>query len=209
MGSRSVTVMAENEPIEREHTIIIDAGHGGVDGGATSVSGVLESKINLEIALRLEDMLHLLGYDTYMIRTTDISIYTEGTTIAAKKVSDLKNRVKIVNERENSVLVSIHQNTYSNGRYSGAQVFYSDESAKAMASHMQAAFKTALNPGNSRTCRLAKGVFLMEHIERPGLLIECGFLSNPEEDARLQSGQYQIQICGVIGASLSQMLSNT
>lgn len=95
-GSRAVTTMAESAPIDDRICIIIDAGHGGVDGGATSCTGVLESKINLEIALRLNDLLHLLGHDTKMVRKSDISVYTEGETIAAKKVSDLKQRVLII-----------------------------------------------------------------------------------------------------------------
>ena len=97
-GSEAVTVLAQKIPLERKHTIIIDAGHGGLDGGATSCCGNLESAFNLEIALKLNDLLHLLGYDTVMIRTADRSVYTQGETIAAKKVSDLKERVRIVNE---------------------------------------------------------------------------------------------------------------
>ncbi len=208
-GSRAVTVLAENAPIERSHMIIIDAGHGGVDGGATSCSGVLESQINLEIALRLDDLMHLLGFETKMIRTTDISVYTEGTTIGTKKVSDLKNRVKIVNETEGGILISIHQNTFSLGKYSGAQVFYSGPVAQPMAKALQSAFTSTLNPGSNRTCRQAKGVYLMQRIQRPGLLVECGFISNPEEDAKLRTEAYQQKICCVIGATLSQMLSNT
>ena len=108
-GSKAITIMAENIPLPREHVIVIDAGHGGEDGGATSCSGVLESDINLAIALRLNDLCHLLGYETRMIRTTDISVYTEGTTLAAKKASDLRQRVRIINDTPNAILVSIHQ----------------------------------------------------------------------------------------------------
>ena len=99
-GSRTVTVMAETRPIGRDHSIIIDAGHGGIDGGATSCTGKLESSFNLEIALRLNDLMHLLGHDTVMVRTEDTSVYTKGETIAQKKVSDLKERVRIVNVAE-------------------------------------------------------------------------------------------------------------
>ena len=108
-GCRTVSVMVEAAPLKRGNCIIIDAGHGGEDGGATSCRGVLESTYNLEISLRLNDLLHLLGYDTRMIRTTDTSIYTKGETIAQKKISDLKERVRIVNETENALLLSIHQ----------------------------------------------------------------------------------------------------
>ncbi len=206
--SRSVTVIAENEPIARKPVIIIDAGHGGVDGGATSCTGVLESQINLEIALRLDDLLHLLGFETKMIRTTDVSVYTEGTTIAAQKVSDLKKRVKTVNETEHAILISIHQNTFPQEKYSGAQVFYND-SARLIADRLQTSFVKTVNPGSNRSCKASDGIYLMEHIEKPGLLIECGFLSNPEEEAKLRAGAYQQKICCVIAATISQMLSNT
>ena len=138
LGSEAVTAFHQNRPIDREVCVIIDAGHGGEDGGASSCTGVLESQINLEISIRLNDLLRLLGYQTRMIRTTDTAIYSEGETLSAKKVSDLKNRVAIVNETDNALLVSIHQNTFPDGRYSGAQVFYSkDADSKLLADHLQ------------------------------------------------------------------------
>ena len=112
-GSKAVTAINQNTPPARIHCIVIDPGHGGIDGGATSCTGVLESNLNLEIALRLEDMMHFLGYETVMLRKEDISIYTEGNTIAAQKISDLKERVRIVNETEGAMLISIHQNHFS------------------------------------------------------------------------------------------------
>lgn len=203
-GSSAVTVIAEQMPIEREHCFIIDAGHGGVDGGATSCTGKLESSFNLEIALRLNDLMQFLGYDTKMIRTTDISVYTKGETIAQKKVSDLKERVRICNETDGAVLLSIHQNTFSDSQYSGAQVFYgSAEGSELLAKSAQKAFVEALNPGSRRQAKRADGVYLMEHIECPGILIECGFLSNPEEEAKLRSEAYQKQLCCVIAAVAS------
>lgn len=209
-GSRAVTVIAENSPIERERCIIIDAGHGGEDGGATSCSGKLESAFNLEISLRLNDLFHLLGYDTAMIRTTDISVYTKGETIAQKKVSDLKERVRIVNETENALLLSIHQNNFSDSRYSGAQVFYAGtEGSEELARQLQAAFVSTLNQGSNRKSKRSDGIYLMEHINRPGVLIECGFLSNPGEEAKLRSGEYQKKLCCVVAATVSQYLSNT
>ena len=119
-GCRTVSVMVEAAPLKRGNCIIIDAGHGGEDGGATSCRGVLESTYNLEISLRLNDLLHLLGYDTRMTRTTDTSIYTKGETIAQKKISDLKERVRIVNKTENALLLSIHQNNFTDSRYTEA-----------------------------------------------------------------------------------------
>ncbi len=209
-GSRVVTVISEGSPVKRQHCIIIDAGHGGEDGGATSCTGRLESGFNLDIALRLRDLLHLLGFETKMIRTTDTAVYTQGSSIAQKKVSDLKERVRIVNETENALLLSIHQNNFSDGRYSGAQVFYgaageSEELAKAL----QSAFVATINPGSHRGIKKASGVYLLEHIQRTGILIECGFLSNAEEEARLRDPTYQKEICCVIAATVSDFLSES
>lgn len=206
-GSQAVTTLGESAPVAREHTIIIDAGHGGIDGGATSCTGILESTINLQIALRLDDLMHFLGYQTCMIRTTDTSIYTQGNTIAAQKVSDLKERVRIVNETEDAILISIHQNTFSDSRYGGAQVFYpKTDGSKELASAMQGALITIANPDSKRVCKKADGVYLMEHIEQTGILIECGFLSNPEEEALLRSDDYQKKLCGIIAATVGSFL---
>ena len=200
-GSRTVTVMSESAPLTQRHCMIIDAGHGGVDGGATSCTGVLESQINLEIALRLDDLCHLLGMDTRMIRTTDISVYTEGETISQKKVSDLKHRVKIINETPNATVISIHQNYFSDGRYSGAQVFYpKDDASRQLAEAIQQGFSVT---GSKRNAKPSQGVYLMEHINCRGVLVECGFLSNPQEEARLRSAAYQKLICCVIASTLS------
>lgn len=208
-GSSTVTVIAEHEPIRRQNIIVIDAGHGGEDGGATSCTGVLESQLNLEIALRLDALMHLLGYETKMIRTTDVSVYTEGKTIAAKKASDLRNRVKTVNGTENGLLVSIHQNIFPDSQYSGAQVFYNKvDGSKELAQKLQSALVSALNPGSNRKIKPSDGVYLMEHIQRPGVLVECGFLSNPQEEGKLRTGEYQKKICCVIAATLSQYFTS-
>lgn len=207
LGNDAVTVMSENTRLKTQRCIIIDAGHGGVDGGATSCSGVLESQINLQIALRLDDLLHLLGYRTEMIRTEDISVYTQGETIAAKKISDLKERVRIVNSKEEGILVSIHQNYFSDSRYSGAQVFYpKTEGSQELAKDLQHSMVSSLNPGSNRQAKPVSGVYLMEHIQNTGILIECGFISNPEEDANLRSAQYQKKLCCVIAASIGKFL---
>lgn len=207
-GSLATSAISEWIPLERDVTIIIDPGHGGEDGGATSCSGILESKYNLEISLRLNDLFHLLGFRTQMIRTTDRSVYTSGETIAAKKVSDLRQRVKIVNETEDALLISIHQNTFSDSRYSGAQVFYGPEGeGQRLASELQDAFCSSINPGSNRKSKKADGIYLMQHINCTGVLIECGFLSNPEEEAKLRSDDYQKKICCVIASSVGTFLT--
>ena len=206
-GSRTVTVMARREPVERENTIVIDAGHGGEDGGAVSCTGVMEKQINLEIALELNDLFHLMGHKTRMIRTDDRSVYTTGDTIARRKVSDLKERVRMVEETEDAILVSIHQNLFPDARYSGAQVFYSQAGdGQGLAEVLQSAFRQTINPGSNRELKKATNVYLMEHISCTGILVECGFLSNPEEEALLRTKEYQQKICIVIASTLANHL---
>ena len=206
--SLATTTVAQMIPMERNHTIVIDAGHGGVDGGATSCTGILESKFNLEIALKLNDLMHLLGYQTRMIRTEDISVYTAGETIAAKKVSDLRQRVRMVNETENAVLLSIHQNTFSDGKYSGAQVFYGPKGeSRELAELLQTEFRRTVNPDSQRQIKKADRVYLMQHIDGTGVLVECGFLSNPEEDSLLKTPEYQQKICCILATVTGRFLT--
>lgn len=207
-ADRAVTTIAENRPLDRHFTIVIDAGHGGIDGGATSCTGVLESQINLQMALRLEDVLHLLGYQTKMIRRSDESIYTEGNTIAAQKASDLRQRVRIVNSTEKAILISIHQNIFADSQYHGPQVFYAPtDGSRELANILQDQLVEALNPGSNRRSRVSSGVYLMQHIERTGVLIECGFLSNPKEEALLRDAGYQKKLCCVIVSGLSMYIN--
>jgi len=209
MGSRTITTLSENKPIVREHCIVIDPGHGGEDGGAVSYSGLPESTYNLSIAIRINDLLNLLGYQTKMIRTSDVSVYTRGETLSQKKASDLIERVRIINETEDALMISIHQNHYPDAKYSGAQVFYAKtEGSEAFAKHLQAAFIATLNPGSHRQAKKSSGIYLMEHIRCPGVLIECGFLSNPEEDSNLKKSDYQKKLSAVITTAIGQYLSN-
>lgn len=209
LGSEVTSTLAELRPVERAHIIVIDAGHGGEDGGATAISGKLESAYNLEIALGLRDLLHLLGFDTKMIRTQDEAVYTEGDTLAEKKISDLKKRVQMVNHADNAILISIHQNFFSDGRYSGAQVFYGPKGeSQALAKVLQSAFCHTLNPGSKRETKKADGIYLMQHIDCTGVLIECGFLSNLQEEALLRTKVYQQKLNCVIAGTLSEFLTD-
>ena len=206
---KSVTVITEKQPINSRKCVIIDAGHGGVDGGATSCTGVPESKLNLEVALRTNDLLHLLGIHTKMIRTEDISIYNSGNTIAAKKMSDLKERVNIINSTENSILLSIHMNYFSDAKYRGPQVFYSTvPKSKDLANTMQKMLNS-IDSKNTRNIKKASGVYLMEHITKPGILIECGFLSNSDEERLLSDSEYQKLLSCVISTTAATFLFNT
>lgn len=209
-GSKVISVISENTSVEIRRTVVIDAGHGGVDGGATSCTGVLESQINLEIAQKLNDLFNLLGINTVMIRNTDCSVYTEGKTISQKKISDLKERVRIVNSYENCVLISIHQNLFAEEKYSGAQVFYAHtpESQK-LAKSIQSSFIKTINPNSHRQEKQADSIYLMQHIQCPGVLVECGFISNPQEERLLRDKSYQQKICSVIACSVSNFICNT
>lgn len=201
-GSRTATVLAQTTPVAREHCLVVDPGHGGEDGGAVSITGRRECDYNLEISLRLSDLIHLLGYETRMTRETDTAIYREGQTIAQKKVSDLKQRVRIVEDTPGAVLLSIHQNTFSDSRYSGAQVFYAKTTgSQELAEKLQSAMVAALNPESNRKAKPSDGVYLMERIRCPGVLIECGFLSNREEAEKLENPEYQKRICCAIAAT--------
>lgn len=209
LGNKTVETISEMMPMERLHRIVIDAGHGGVDGGAVSCSGKNESSFNLQIALRLNDLMHLMGYDTVMIRSTDTSVYTSGQTIAQKKVSDLKQRVTIVNRTQNAVLVSIHQNTFPESQYSGAQVFYSKSSgSEELAKLLQEELVACLNPGSSRKAKQGSGIYLLDKTTTPGVLVECGFLSNPQEEQALRTPEYQKKICCVISAAVARFLAS-
>ena len=209
-GSRVITALSENAPANIKYTVVVDAGHGGVDGGATSCTGVLESQFNLEIATKLNDLLNLLGINTIMIRNTDCSVYTEGETIAQKKISDLKERVRIVNNTENCLLVSIHQNHFSDERYSGAQVFYAPtERSQTLAKYMQKTFVETINQNSNRLEKPADSIYLMQHIRSTGVLVECGFLSNPQEEYALRTKEYQQKVCSVIACSVSNFLYST
>ena len=206
-GSQAYTAFSETAITDNRRTVIIDAGHGGVDGGATSCSGIPESQINLEIALRLNDILQLLGMKTTMIRTTDCSVYTEGESIAAKKVSDLKNRVSTVNSNDNPLLISIHQNYSPDGQYHGAQVFYNVKEGSAdFAKNLQTLFVNTLNPGSNRKAKKASGIYLMEKVNCTAVLVECGFISNLQEEQLLRDAVYQKKLCCVVAAGCSTYL---
>lgn len=207
IGSETVTTVHQLMPVERSNCIVIDAGHGGIDGGATSCTGVLESHINLEIALRMENLLHLLGYDTVMIRRADESVYTQGSTIAAQKASDLRERVRICNETSGAILISIHQNTFPDSRFHGPQVFYAGNgSSQALAQAVQARLCQVLDPDSNRKAKKGSGIYLLEHITCPGILIECGFLTNIKEEEKLRDSTHQKKLCSVILSALSDYL---
>ena len=196
-----------NQPI-----VIIDAGHGGFDGGAVSDDGTVEKDINLSIALYLQEYLAIFNIKTIMIRETDCSVEDNGlNTIRQKKTSDLHYRIKIMEETDNAIFVSIHQNKFPDGKYSGTQVFYSpktkDES-QVLAQIIQDYIVNTLQKDNKRQIKeCGTSVFLMYNAVKPAVLVECGFLSNYEETQRLKSSEYQKKIAFCIAMGIQNYLS--
>ena len=176
-------------------TVVIDPGHGGEDGGAVSPGGVQESHINLAVSKQLHDLLRFAGVPTVMTREEDVTICDEGLgTIRARKTSDIRNRVAIVNGTENAVLLSIHQNSLPSSTVThGAQVFWNQqEGAKELAEAIQTSLNGAINVGNEKhTKQIPPTVYLMKHVTVPAVLVECGFLTNQEETRRLQDETHQ------------------
>lgn len=187
-------------------TVVIDPGHGGIDGGATGIGGVVEKDINLQISLKLRDILKMNGYLVVMTRDTDRSIHSSGKNLSQQKKSDMQNRMKIIEDTPNSIAVSIHQNLYEESKYSGAQMFYGrvNEDSKALAQAIQKRFVTNLQKDNKREIKEAeKNLYLMYYADTPIVLVECGFLSNPVESALLSDDTYQNKVaftifCGIM-----------
>lgn len=184
---------------------IIDAGHGGEDGGAISVTGTSESQINLAIALKLEQLFALYGHCPILVRREDISIYDPGSeSLHEKKVSDIQNRVSLVESTPNAILISIHQNSYPDSQYDGFQVFYAPTAnSQELAEVVQTSLKSNLNPENSREVKqIYDTVYLLNHISCPAILVECGFLTNPVEAEKLETDSYQMQLAASILAGV-------
>ena len=194
----------EPSVVQRTGPLVLDAGHGGEDGGAVSLTGVPESQINLAIVLKLRDVLGLYGVDPILLRETDVSLHDgDAGTLREKKRSDLKNRVAAVEEVEGGILLSVHQNTYPSSRYHGTHVFYAPtEGSQALAERFQNSIKAALQPDNQRAVKqIPDTVYIMNHVTCPAVLIECGFLTNPEEEALLRDEDYQRKLSAVIAAA--------
>lgn len=174
--------------------IILDAGHGTPDEGAESSSGTTEASLNLEITLKIQKLLESSGATVILTRSDDNSIYEiDAKTIAQKKVSDIKNRVKIGNSSSADVFVSIHLNKISDSNYSGWQTFYQNgsENSEKLANSIQASLNTTISKENMRVPHILTSVYIMKHVEIPITIVECGFLSNPEEEKKLQTDEYQ------------------
>jgi len=181
--------------LEYDKTVIIDPGHGGPDGGAVGVDGAVEKGINLAIALKLRNFFVTSGYRVIMTREDDHTICNKNChTLRSMKSSDLHNRLKIVNAHTKALFISIHQNIYDNPIYSGAQVFYSqnNKDSRELAELLQLDISDMLQPQNERETKPAEdNLYILYNAKSPAVMVECGFLSNPEECKMLQDDDYQ------------------
>ena len=187
---------------ETRPTTVRDAGHGGEDGGAGGVNGVEEKALNLAIALHVQEELQHAGYPVVMVRDTDTAVGdTTLATIAERKRSDIQYRAQLVNETENCILVSIHQNFFEQSQYSGAQMFYSPNNTRsaALAEAIRQSVVEQLQPENTRENKQAEsGIYLLNHVDVPAVIVECGFISNPEEAELLCDSAYQQKLAAAI-----------
>lgn len=190
----------------RVQTVVIDPGHGGQDGGAVAGDGTEESRINLAISLQLEQLLRFAGVRTELTRREDVMVCDPGLeTMRQRKVSDLHNRASFVNGIPNAVLLSIHQNSLpSSPSTRGAQVFWNrQEGAEELASSIQEALNGAVNAGHEKkAAQVPSSVYLMKEITAPGVLVECGFLSNAAETEQLKDPAYQTKLAAAIAAGV-------
>ena len=179
-------------------TVILDAGHGGEDGGASSADGLLEKDLNLALALTMRDILTANGIDVILTRETDTLLYDRNVDFQGrKKMLDMAVRLKIANETPDAVFVSLHMNTYPHPSCQGVQVWYSEnnDDSNELAKAIHSTTKELLQPENDRPVkRSGSSIYLLHHLECPAVLVECGFLSSPEEAALLASESYRQQL---------------
>lgn len=186
-------------------TIVIDVGHGGSDPGKVGIQGIKEKDVNLAIARYLKDYLIAEDYTVYMTRETDQGVYDE--SVSNKKKSDLSNRIQFLQKKNASCMISIHQNSYPDTIQHGAQTFYYEgrDEDKNFAQYVQDSL-LAFDPSNTRQIKSNTSYYILKNAQVPSILIECGFLSNPEETANLTDPNYQKQIAYAIAIGTCRYL---
>ncbi len=207
-----VNVVPASVSVNALPVIIIDPGHGGIDGGAVGANNIVEKDINLNISFILKDLLEFNGYQVIMTRDSDISIHDEGiTSVRKQKTSDLHNRLKIIQDCPGSVFISIHQNKFGDTRSNGTQIFFSPNhpDSQRWAKILQQDVVLQLQKNNKREIKKAgKNLFLMTQAKCPAILMECGFLSNPSEAKKLTKQEYQAQLAFVAFQSIMELLTS-
>lgn len=185
--------------------VVVDAGHGGRDGGAVSITGTPEKTLNLEISLTLAELLRTIGVDAIETRTTDSAVGGEAPK-GMRKMSDLRGRLLIAQANPDALFVSIHMNKFPGPQSKGLQVWYSknDERSKALAEYFRSATVTHLQPDNNRHIKPADSrIYLMHRAVSPAITVECGFLSNLDEAAALETKEYRDALCAVFTGALT------
>ena len=188
-----LTLNTSAEAQEKKPNLIIDAGHGGEDGGAV-VGDVLEKDINLDISNDTADLLKLFGFDVSMTRSSDNALTNEGKDVKLRKYNDMKMRLDMYNSSADNVIISIHQNKFSSASSHGAQVFYSpnNENSPQLAESMRSSIVSMIQPDNERECKKAgKEIYLLKNTNNPAVIVECGFISNQNECKLLLDKSYQ------------------
>ena len=192
---------------ENNKVIVIDPGHGGIDGGAKSENGVIEKDINLSISLKTKAALESKGYKVIMTRSEDVGLYTEGKKVREKKIEDLGNRVKIKKENKCDAFISIHQNMFPQKNCKGAQVWSANnEPSQKLGRIIQQKFKEEVDQNNKREAKVAKKEYkiLNDGYEGASVIVECGFLSNPEECELLGKEDYQNKIANTLTNAIDE-----
>lgn len=192
----------------RIQRVVLDAGHGGEDGGASSADGIVEKELNLKITLLLADLLRAGGVEVILTRETDTLLYDRNVDYhGRKKALDLAARKKIAEDTPESVFISIHMNTYPSADCTGLQVWYSPNhpASALIAKEIQQTAKSLLQPENDRKIKEAgSSIYLLHHIETPCVLVECGFLSSPSEANLLNTSQYQQSLAFALFCAIMQ-----
>lgn len=185
--------------------ILVDPGHGGIDGGAVAKSGILEKDINLKIGKKVRGLLEKEGYKVILSREEDMGLYTDDGTIRKKKIEDLENRLKLKKETKCDMFISIHLNAFPQTQYYGAQVWYGDnEESRKFAQILQSSFRENIDKNNKRAQKPAGSSYriLRDNGTTAAVIVECGFLSNLEEEAKLRTEEYQDKIADTIVKSV-------
>lgn len=206
------TMNTNKELLKGNKTILIDSGHGGIDGGASSKNGTLEKNINLSIAIKLKESLQKIGYEVVMTREEDILLNSGSGSIRKRYNEDLNNRCGLKKSSNCDMFISIHLNHFTESKYDGAQVWYSNyKDSASLATTMQKNFRTDLDPNNKRVQKPAKDAYkiLRENDNMPSVLVECGFLSNFDEEQKLKSVEYQEKIAASISKSIGEFFNST
>lgn len=199
---------------EAKKVVVIDAGHGGEDAGAVALDGTLEKDLNLEISKLIYSLCRLNGNGARLTRNEDTLLYDYYDDLqdytGKKKVYDLKNRIKITEEERSPIYLGIHMNKFQESKYSGLQVYYSknNDLSKSLASLVQANTKSYLQSNNNRKIKQAdSSIHILDSLECPAVLIECGFISNESELENLKDEKYQASLSLVVFSSLLEILS--